>query len=74
MGNQQMYALVDAFERDVRSLINRFVLPVEEDESQVFGIQIVELKNRRDHDPMGSETELVEYLDLRSAYDLLNST
>lgn len=72
MGSQQMYALIDAFERDIRSLISRFVLPVDDDERQVFGSELDELKNRQDHDPMGSETELVEYLDLRPAYDLLN--
>lgn len=67
-----MYALVDAFERDVRSHLYRFVIPIEEDETKVFGSSLGDLKKRRDDDPMGNETELVEYLDLRVAYDLLN--
>lgn len=72
MSSQQMYALIDSFERDVRSHLYRFVLPVEDSESAIFGGILSDLEKRRDDDPMGDETELVEYLDLRAAYDLLN--
>ncbi|GGI00175.1 cold shock domain-containing protein [Arthrobacter liuii] len=72
MSSQQIYALVDAFERDVRELLTRYVVP-DLEESEIFGTSLADLVARRDADPAGHDNELVEYLDLRPAYDLLNS-
>ncbi|POH57681.1 cold shock domain-containing protein [Arthrobacter glacialis] len=72
MSSQQLYALVDAFERDIRQLITRFIIP-ELDESEVFGSLLPNLIAKRDTDPAGNDNDLVDYLDLRPAYDLLNT-
>lgn len=67
-----MYALIDAFERDVRGLLRRYVQSQIEDDETFFGAATSELNVRREADPMGAESDLVDYLDLRPAYDLLN--
>lgn len=72
MSSQQIYALVDAFERDIRDLLMRFVIPELESDELAYGAILPKLKTKRDSDPHGNENDLVEYLDLRQAYDLLN--
>jgi len=72
VSSQQIYALVDAFERDIRDLLTRFVIPELESDELVYGVLLPKLRTKRDADPNGNENDLVEYLDLRQAYDLLN--
>lgn len=72
MSSQQMYALIDAFERDIRGLLRRFVQSQIDDDEALFGAAVVELRSRAEADPMGTGSDLVDYLDLRPAYDLLN--
>jgi hypothetical protein len=67
-----MYALIDAFERDLRGLLRRFVQSQIDDDTVVFGGMLTDLEARRDADPEGTGADLVDYLDLRPAYDLLN--
>lgn len=67
-----MYALIDAFERDNRTLLRRFVQSQVDDNTAVFGAALADLEDRKNVDPMGSDSDLVDYLDLRQAYDLLN--
>lgn len=73
MSSQQIYALVDAFERDIRDLLTRFVVPELESEGDVYGVLFPALVSKRSADPGGSDNDLVDYLDLRQAYDLLNT-
>lgn len=72
MSSQQLYALVDAFERDIRGIISRFIIPELPDEA-VFGALLPTLISKRDSDPGGNDNDLVDYLDLRPAFDLLNT-
>lgn len=67
-----MYALIDAFERDVRGLLRRFVQSQIDDDEGLFGKSLEDLRSRREADPMGTGADLIDYLDLRPAYDLLN--
>ncbi|MDO2932971.1 NB-ARC domain-containing protein [Paeniglutamicibacter sulfureus] len=72
MSSQQMYALIDAFERDIRGHLRRFIKSQVGDDAVIFGGALTDLEARRDADPMGTGADLVDYLDLRPAYDLLN--
>lgn len=67
-----MYALIDAFERDNRDLLRRFVQSQIDDQTALFGGALPELESRMEADPEGGDADLVDYLDLRNAYDLLN--
>lgn len=67
-----MYALIDAFERDVRALLRRYVESQLDGDLAVFGSALPDLIARRDADSAGHKADLVEYMDLRPAYDLLN--
>jgi cold shock CspA family protein/tetratricopeptide (TPR) repeat protein len=67
-----MYALIVAFESDIRRYLDKYVL-TELSESEVFGPSLEELKLRRSRDAQSESASLVEYLDLRPEYDLLNS-
>lgn len=67
-----MYALIVAFESDLRRFIDKYIL-TELAEDEVFGAQIEELKLRRNRDNQNEFASLVEYLDLRPEYDLINT-
>lgn len=72
MTRARLYVLIDAFERDMRDLLARFVSPVV-DENTLLGPLYDKAEKRRNDDEGGSlDSPLVEYLDLREAYDLLN--
>lgn len=73
VSSQQIYALVDAFERDIRDLLTRFVIPDLDSDELVYGVLFSSLSTKRAADPGGGDNDLVEYLDLRQAYDLLNT-
>lgn len=73
MTRARLYVLIDAFERDIRTILARFVLP-EMTETQALGRLHDRAVSRRNDDEAASDsTPLTEYLDLREAYDLLNT-
>ena len=72
LSSQQMYALIDAFERDNRNLLRRFVQSQIDDNAVIFGNSLADLEGRKESDPIGADADLFDYLDLRPAYDLLN--
>ncbi len=67
---EQMYGLIDAFERDMREVFDRFVL-TEVAEAEAVGDGYEEASSRRtlEGDP---SSPIVQFLDLRPTYDLLN--
>lgn len=73
VSSQQIYALVDAYERDVRDIIARFIVTELNSDELVFTTLLAPLLAKRAADPAGAEVGLVDYLDLRQAYDLLNT-
>ncbi|HYZ55807.1 MAG TPA: cold shock domain-containing protein [Streptosporangiaceae bacterium] len=73
MTRARLYVLIDAFERDIRAILARFVLP-EMSESEALGRLYDKALSRRNEDDAATDsTPLTEYLDLREAYDLLNT-
>jgi tetratricopeptide (TPR) repeat protein/cold shock CspA family protein len=70
----RMFALIDAFERDLRDALQRYVL--EDLDSEVALGDSYDRAVARQAKDSGEATEaeysLVEYLDLKEAYDLLN--
>lgn len=72
MTRARLYVLIDAFERDMRALLARFI-SVEVSDNVLLGNLYEKASKRRvDDDAVSGETPLSEYLDLREAYDLLN--
>ncbi|GHJ48846.1 hypothetical protein Cs7R123_61880 [Catellatospora sp. TT07R-123] len=69
----RMYVLIDAFERDIRDVLRRFVLDDLSDEEVLGGQLLVKARDRQMKD-RGDESghSLVEYLDFRETYGLLN--
>lgn len=65
--------LFDAFERDIRAVLERFVLAELNDE-ETLGPSYGKARTRMDADDAADDREsrLLDYLDLREAYDLLN--
>lgn len=72
MTRARLYVLIDAFERDMRALLTRFVATEIDEESLLGGLAEKAITRRNDDDAGSPDTPLVEYLDLREAYDLLN--
>jgi tetratricopeptide (TPR) repeat protein/cold shock CspA family protein len=73
MTRARLYVLIDAFERDMRSLLARFVA-TEFSEQDMLGRLYEKAAGRRNEDEgANEETPLTEYVDLREAYDLLNT-
>lgn len=73
MTRARLFVLIDAFERDIRDILSRYVLS-EMDEATALGPSFGRAAQRRTEDEAASdETPLPEYLDLREAYDLLNT-
>lgn len=73
MTRARLYVLIDAFERDIRSILGRYVL-TELDEAVALGAKYGKAVQRRtDDDAAAEDTPLTEYLDLRESYDLLNT-
>lgn len=66
----QMYHLITAFEQDVRNILDRFVVS-ELGEEAVLSEFLEEAQLRMSAD-INSQTQLIDYLDLRPTYDLLN--
>lgn len=68
----RMYALIDAFERDMRDVLRRYVLEeVSTEEALCHFLAGAHDKQARDNTG-DSESSLIEYLDFKQAYDLLN--
>lgn len=70
MSRNRLFALVDSFENDMRDLVIRFLLPYQ-DESVLLGNDYDSALQRRNADPHGADSYVVQYLDLRPCYDLL---
>lgn len=70
----RMFALIDAFERDLRDLLQRYVLE-DLDPIAALGDSYERAAARQASDSgaaSGSEHPLIEYLDFKDSYDLLN--
>ncbi|WP_082567328.1 AAA family ATPase [Janibacter sp. Soil728] len=72
MTRARLYVLIDAFERDMRTLLGRFMHPELTEEELLENLYDKALTRQRDDASGSLDTPLVEYLDLREAYDLLN--
>jgi tetratricopeptide (TPR) repeat protein/cold shock CspA family protein len=73
MTRARLYVLFDAFERDIRSILGKYVLS-ELGEEQTLGARYAKaLQRRLDDEAATEDTPITEYLDLREAYDLLNT-
>lgn len=72
MTRARLYVLIDAFERDMRALLTRFVSEEVDDQTLLGALQEKALTRRADDDAGSPDAPLIEYLDLREAYDLLN--
>lgn len=72
MTRARLYVLIDAFERDMRALLTRFVAPEMEEDELLGPLYAKAAKRRNDDDGGAPDSPLIEYLDLREAYDMLN--
>lgn len=71
MTRARLYILVDSFESDVRQMILRFVLD-HMSEVEALADSYERAADRRHADASDDELSIVEYLDMREAYDILN--
>lgn len=73
MTRARMYVLIDAFERDIRSILARFVVE-ELGEEKALGPSFERAIAKKSQDDNASDSSpAAEYLDLREGYDLLNT-
>lgn len=72
MTRARLYTLIDAFEVDMRRLLNSYVLDHEDEETAVGALVFSRASARRDGDDGGESASITEYLDLQDAYDALN--
>jgi cold shock CspA family protein/tetratricopeptide (TPR) repeat protein len=69
----QIYALLDAFESDIRSHLEKHIMPYV-DELEILGADLEKCTTIRSMESnQGPSVPLVYYLDLRPAYDRLNT-
>lgn len=71
MTRARLFVLIDAFERDIRAVVTRFVLSEMSDEEALRGY-FEAAADRQAHDATAS-SDIVDYLYLREGYDLLNT-
>jgi tetratricopeptide (TPR) repeat protein len=71
MTRARLYTLVDSFESDMRSLLLRYILDHLEEE-EALGPSYERAAERRHADASDDELSLIEYLDMREAYDIIN--
>ncbi|MFG2060416.1 NB-ARC domain-containing protein [Micromonospora sp. NPDC048871] len=69
----RMFALIDAFERDMRDILARYVL-TEISPEEAFGgaFERAREKQLREPETEPGKYQIVEFLDFKEAYDLLN--
>lgn len=74
LNRTQMYAIVYYFERDIRSILNTYVLDQRELASVLTSNEAIDLRARIDREEVADDDTLdaVDFLDLRPSYDLLN--
>lgn len=70
MSRARLFALIDAFERDMREVLDKYLLD-HMDPRVALGDLYAEAAERRERDDATSES-ISNYLDLRPCYDLLN--
>lgn len=73
MSRARLYVLVDAFERDIRATLARFVVAELGEETALGGSYQGALAKKAQDDAAVAGMSTAEYLDLREGYDLLNS-
>jgi len=71
MTRSRLFALIEAFESDMRSLVNRYILD-HADERDVLAGDYEGANARRANDGANSLASIADYLDLRPCYDVLN--
>ncbi|ORM37976.1 hypothetical protein BFL43_02050 [Williamsia sp. 1135] len=72
MTRARLYVLLDAFERDIRSNLVRYVVS-EIGEEQALGESYSRADEKRSREGVnGSGASIADYLDMREGYDLLN--
>lgn len=71
MTRAQLFVLVDAFERDVRAALQKYVTD-EVGEEQGLGQFYATCIVKREKDSSASEVPLASFLEMREGYDLLN--
>lgn len=72
MTRARLYVLVDAFERDVRAALEKYVTAELGEEECLRNLYAACLA-KRDNDTGAESMPLVTYLDMREGYDLLNA-
>lgn len=71
VSRSQMYQLIASFEQDIRAMLDRFVL-TEIGEEQALGELYEDALIRQMEDDAEGRTSILDYLDIRPEYDLLN--
>lgn len=71
MSRSRLYIAIDAFESDMRSIVDRYILDHLDDEV-ALGNEYEKAAERKMEDGAGSEAPITMYLDLRPCYDVLN--
>lgn len=71
MTRSRLYVLLDAFEADMRAALLRYVLD-HMDEQSALGASFEKADLRRESENADDPQSIVQYLDMREAYDILN--
>jgi tetratricopeptide (TPR) repeat protein len=71
MTRSRLYVLLDSIEADMRNSLLRYVLD-DIDEESALGGNYEKANLRRESEEMGESSSVVQYLDMRESYDVLN--
>ncbi|WP_246127670.1 NB-ARC domain-containing protein [Amycolatopsis rhizosphaerae] len=71
MTRARLYVLIDAFENDMRQVMNHYILD-HLSEEEALGASYPRANQRRASDQMGDQSSITAYLDLQECYDILN--
>ena len=72
MTRARLFVLIDAFERDVRTILRKYVTN-EVGEERCLGAFLAPCSAKRENDPSAGEVPLANFLEMREGYDLLNT-
>lgn len=72
MTRARLFVLIDAFERDVRAILERFVIS-EMGEEAALGALFGPCRAKSDADSSSGDSPLSTFLEMREGYDLLNT-
>ncbi|MEO5319693.1 ATP-binding protein [Arthrobacter sp. CC3] len=71
MSRARLYVLIDGFEQDMRSVVERYLLDHQEENLLLTADEFSNAKRRQEVDPNGEDVSVIHYLDIQTCFDVM---